>query len=141
MSTTNADVEVGTAAAKDAEEKAHPVLRTDPFAPRQGRHLRWRNVHMTVECEVLQQEAGGNARPTKAIVTKTILDQVWGEVPVGETTAILGPSGSGKTSLLNVLSGRVSSTNGKNSNPTNNNNNSNRKPVAGTVSVQADMRL
>ena len=38
---------------------------------------------------------------------RKILDNVWGEVPKGETTAIMGGSGTGKTSLLNVLSGRA----------------------------------
>lgn len=47
---------------------------------------------------------------TTTTETKVILQQVWGEVPPGQTTAIMGPSGSGKTSLLNVLSGRLQST-------------------------------
>jgi ABC-type multidrug transport system ATPase subunit len=36
-----------------------------------------------------------------------LLDQVWGEVPATETTAIMGASGAGKTSLLNILAGRA----------------------------------
>ena len=47
---------------------------------------------------------------TDSKIQKTLLHQVWGEVPPGQTTAIMGPSGSGKTSLLNVLSGRIQST-------------------------------
>ena len=43
--------------------------------------------------------------------SKSILSDVWGEVPAKQTTAIMGPSGSGKTSLLNVLSGKVRSNN------------------------------
>lgn len=43
---------------------------------------------------------------------KAILQDVWGEVPAKQTTAIMGPSGAGKTSLLNILSGRTKS-NGK----------------------------
>jgi ABC-type multidrug transport system ATPase subunit len=35
-----------------------------------------------------------------------LLDNVWGEVPQRETTAIMGASGAGKTSLLNILAGR-----------------------------------
>ncbi len=42
---------------------------------------------------------------------KIILNEVWGEVPAKQTTAIMGPSGSGKTSLLNILAGRASSNN------------------------------
>lgn len=52
----------------------------------------------------------GTRQKNKTTVTKHILNNVWGEVPAGQTTAILGPSGSGKTSLLNILSGRVATT-------------------------------
>ena len=37
------------------------------------------------------------------------MDNVWGEVPEKQTTAIMGPSGAGKTSLLNILAGRAKS--------------------------------
>ena len=40
---------------------------------------------------------------------RKLLNDVWGEVPAKETTAIMGPSGAGKTSLLNILAGRASS--------------------------------
>lgn len=40
---------------------------------------------------------------------RKLLDDIWGEVPAKETTAIMGPSGAGKTSLLNILAGRNSS--------------------------------
>jgi ABC-type multidrug transport system ATPase subunit len=46
---------------------------------------------------------------------------VFGEVPAKEILAIMGPSGAGKTSLLNILSGRVS--------------------TGGDVQVAADVRL
>lgn len=38
---------------------------------------------------------------------KKLLNNVWGEVPSTETTAIMGASGAGKTSLLNILAGRA----------------------------------
>ena len=41
--------------------------------------------------------------------TKTILDNVDGELAPGTLTAVIGGSGSGKTTLLNVLSHRVAS--------------------------------
>jgi len=41
-----------------------------------------------------------------------LLNDIWGEVPRKEITAIMGPSGAGKTSLLNILAGRTRS-NGK----------------------------
>jgi ABC-type multidrug transport system ATPase subunit len=50
-----------------------------------------------------------------------LLDNVWGEVPAKETTAIMGPSGAGKSSLLNILAGRASS--------------------RGRLKVEADIRL
>ena len=40
---------------------------------------------------------------------RKLLQDVWGEVPEKQTTAIMGPSGAGKTSLLNILAGRASS--------------------------------
>jgi ABC-type multidrug transport system ATPase subunit len=40
---------------------------------------------------------------------RKLLDDVWGEVPEKQTTAIMGPSGAGKTSLLNILAGRAAS--------------------------------
>lgn len=100
--------------------------RTDPFAPRPGRHLQWRNVCMTVETTRSDGQSGLDDDNGKKDHTnnnnlherkndnnnkhqKVILDNVWGEVPQGRMTAILGPSGSGKTSLLNVLCGRVAS--------------------------------
>jgi ABC-type multidrug transport system ATPase subunit len=52
---------------------------------------------------------------------RKLLDNVWGEVPKTQTTAIMGASGAGKTSLLNILSGRVK--------------------TGGRVKVEADVRL
>ena len=50
-----------------------------------------------------------------------MLDNVWGEVPEKQTTAIMGPSGAGKTSLLNILAGRAAS--------------------RGRVTIESDVRL
>jgi ABC-type lipoprotein export system ATPase subunit len=69
--------------------------RRNPFAEREGNALIWRNVNMTLSTK--QGE-------------KKLLNDVWGEVPPGEITAIMGPSGAGKSSLLNVLAGRSRST-------------------------------
>ena len=80
----------------------------DPFLPREGRDLVWKDVNMALV-------AHGN------VPEKKILDDVWGEVPKRQVTAIMGPSGSGKSSLLNVLAGRTRTT--------------------GKITVTADVRL
>lgn len=81
------------------EKETHSFIgAADPFRPRQGKTLTWKNVNMTV---LGKGENDGNK----------ILDGVWGEVPAKQTTAIMGPSGAGKTSLLNVLAGRAKSNN------------------------------
>ncbi len=53
--------------------------------------------------------------------SRKLLDNVWGEVPAKETTAVMGPSGAGKTSLLNILAGRAS--------------------THGRVTIESDVRL
>lgn len=65
------------------QERAQPTRLDDPFQPRIGRHLVWKDVQMT-----LKKKKGDEA-------PKVILDRVWGEVPKGQVTAIMGPSGSG----------------------------------------------
>lgn len=68
----------------------------DPFHPREGKTLTWSKVNMSL--------AGNRKREGRQL-----LQEIWGEVPRREITAIMGPSGSGKTSLLNILSGRTKS--------------------------------
>ncbi|OLY79995.1 ATP-binding cassette sub-family G member 2 [Smittium mucronatum] len=50
-----------------------------------------------------------NVSDSDRFARKIILDNVTGSFNPGKLTAIMGPSGSGKTSLLNLLSGRISS--------------------------------
>ena len=75
----------------------------DPFMPREGRDLVWKSVNMTLNnpSNKNSDDCNNNNKPKK------ILDNVWGEVPKRQVTAIMGPSGSGKTSLLNILAGRT----------------------------------
>lgn len=80
----------------DVEGGKGVELRDDPFAPRDGKTLTWRGVDMVL--------AGEKGAPDR-----NLLEDVWGEVPAKQTTAIMGPSGAGKTSLLNILAGRASS--------------------------------
>jgi ABC-type multidrug transport system ATPase subunit len=109
---------------------------TDPFAKREGKTLMWRNVNMTLVSSITVLFADNHNlrlnKKTHVIATlkqlnrgkkpnKKILDNIWGEVPANETTAIMGASGAGKSSLLNLLSGRVKS--------------------GGKIRVQSDVRL
>lgn len=84
----------------DIEEAApdytQPSRVVDPLEPREGRDLVWGKVNMTLLAKGENKE-------------KKILDDVFGEVPKSQVTAIMGPSGSGKTSLLNILAGRTKS--------------------------------
>ena len=66
-----------------APKKPNSHRLDDPFKPRMGRHLVWKDVQMTLK------KNKDNEPP------KVILDHVWGEVPKGQVTAIMGPSGSG----------------------------------------------
>ena len=72
------DLENNNLDRKDSQLDRH----TDPFAPREGKTLVWRAVNMTL--------AG-----KKGEGDRKLLDDVWGEVPQRETTAIMGPSGAG----------------------------------------------
>jgi len=84
-------------------------VRDDPFAAREGKTLTWKNVDMIL------------AAKDKDEPDRKLLDDVWGEVPMRQTTAIMGPSGAGKTSLLNILAGRAA--------------------TSGRITINADVRL
>ncbi|KAJ2357551.1 hypothetical protein GGF43_001395, partial [Coemansia sp. RSA 2618] len=47
------------------------------------------------------------SKADKMSTTRTILNEITGELRGGETIAIIGSSGAGKTTLLNALSGRI----------------------------------
>jgi ABC-type glutathione transport system ATPase component len=70
-------------------------LRVGPAA-----HLGWSEVSFS-----LSQKAAGKRDPA-------VLRAISGAARPGDVIALLGPSGSGKTSLLNVLSGRITSMGG-----------------------------
>jgi hypothetical protein len=55
----------------------------DPLRPREGRDLMWRNVNM-----ILTSGKKNSNEPDKKL-----LDNVWGDVPSKQVTAIMGPSG------------------------------------------------
>lgn len=52
------------------------LLHSDPFTPRKGKALVWRNVNMTLASK-------GSDEPERKL-----LSNVWGEVPNRETTAV-----------------------------------------------------
>ena len=64
--------------------KMSVVGADDPFYPREGKTLTWTNVNMVVR--------GGKKKGDKKV-----LQNVWGEVPKKEITAVMGPSGSSST--------------------------------------------
>jgi ABC-type glutathione transport system ATPase component len=77
-------VEDGTTATEGSSKrnstKVSMIGADDPFHPREGKTLSWTNVNMTL-------------RGNKKKGDKKILNDVWGEVPKREITAIMGPSG------------------------------------------------
>lgn len=109
VSSTSPSALSKTLTSKDDTSSQLLSVSDDPFAPREGKTLLWTNVNMT-----LKGKKSGDP-------DKKILDNVWGEVPEKQTTAIMGPSGAGKSSLLNVLAGRAAS--------------------RGPVKINADVRL
>ena len=62
-------------------------------------NLAWDELNYTIE------QGGGKGR-------RVIISQASGDVTAGQLCCIMGPSGAGKSSLLNTLSGRVSSSSG-----------------------------
>ena len=70
-------------------------------------------THFVIICNLQKGKNGEDDR--------NLLQDVWGEVPEKQTTAIMGPSGAGKTSLLNILAGRAA--------------------TGGRLSIEADVRL
>ncbi|KAG7365608.1 ABC transporter [Nitzschia inconspicua] len=85
----------GRSSAYTRKKSSMLAVSDDPFALREGKTLLWRNVNMVLK--------GKNENEPD----RMLLNNVWGEVPEQQTTAIMGPSGAGKTSLLNVLAGRA----------------------------------
>jgi ABC-type multidrug transport system fused ATPase/permease subunit len=76
------DVEEGPTTRNMEHNESVLETSTDPFAPREGKTLVWRNVNMKLAASDKKKE-------------RLLLDNVWGEVPARETTAIMGPSGAG----------------------------------------------
>lgn len=66
-----------------------PSHHTDPFATREGKTLVWKDINMKL--------AGKKDEPDRQL-----LNNVWGEVPQHNTTAIMGPSGAGKSHFVIV---------------------------------------
>jgi len=110
----------------DNNEKPHPhhhyhLHHSDPFAPREGKTLTWKNVNMILQAASnnnnnnntkaagVDPNDNNNNDTTDPATPRKLLDNVWGEVPAKQTTALMGPSGAGKTSLLNILAGRARS--------------------------------
>jgi ABC-type multidrug transport system ATPase subunit len=65
------------------------------------------------EVPTFQQVNNSEGKPVKTVVRQKIVKGVSGYALPGQTTYIMGSSGAGKTSLLNILSDRASSTQGK----------------------------
>jgi ABC-type multidrug transport system ATPase subunit len=109
----------------DRRQSSMLAASDDPFALREGKTLLWRNVNMTlvsvgkidsrawlcfahsIIIHLIVKQFFCNEQKSKDGVDRKLLDDVWGEVPEQQTTAIMGPSGAGKTSLLNILAGRA----------------------------------
>jgi hypothetical protein len=68
------------------ESGSRAINVTNPFEKRTGKTLVWTGVNMT-----LQTKDGG---------TRKLLQDVWGEVPAGQTTAVMGASSSRAVSRM-----------------------------------------
>jgi len=76
-SNSSFDVEAGQDKSCTSMERS-----ANPFAERQkGKTLAWKDIKMTV-------------RGKRNEADQMILDNVWGEAPAQQTTAIMGPSGA-----------------------------------------------
>lgn len=82
------DVEAGSAVDASGGENRMSMIRSPSRIKNQD--IRWSGLNYSIK-------------------GKEILQNCWGYVPNRKLFGILGPSGSGKSSLLNVLSGRSSS--------------------------------
>jgi hypothetical protein len=82
MSTPVYDAEMGTAFKKPtlgSKKSSFLDRHDDPFATREVKTLVWRNIKMTLAAKGDEPE-------------RKLLQDVWGEVPQRETTAVMGPS-------------------------------------------------
>ena len=89
------------------------VNASDPFAPRPGRTLAWKNVSLIVSSTATATATATDKSKSTTRATrkednkKTILHPQQGQIEPTQLTAIMGGSGAGKSSLLNVLAGKI----------------------------------
>jgi hypothetical protein len=76
--------ELGVEAGASAStiDKANTSIEEDPFAGREGKTLTWTNINMSLVV---------TGRRKEGETTRSLLENVWGEVPAKQTTAIMGP--------------------------------------------------
>lgn len=87
--------DIATTEVDTHNKKGHVLLdaHSDPFAPREGKTLTWKSVNMVLTTPSPTTTADSKGKDTEQ---RMLLDNVWGEVPAKQTTALMGPSGAGE---------------------------------------------
>lgn len=90
-------------------KSATPEKRQDEELQQDHQLVETNADHMNIDVNLSSLCLGVKVRTGRSTKEKIILDHITATFKAGKVNAIMGPSGSGKSSLLNLISGRLSS--------------------------------